>query len=215
MYIKKLKKSICNNCKIITVKVKKSILFALNEAKEAICHIGRIILLAFLKAADAIDYAVKKIVVIAKRVAAKIKESMHPVSRTDFFILAALLIIILTPIIVNLFFRLEAKSRQVNLYLSVSGEEFFGKELMETLIHEFEEKNPDIRLKYANNTATTEPDILFFNDGDLGVLDAEGALMDSGTRQIAIPLVSFMNMLFYNIDILTALRKQEKNSLPV
>jgi len=315
MYIKKVKKSICNICKIFTVKVKEFIRFIgricvfafkkIKEAvlyigkniavivkiiavnvKEAICHIGRIIIYALLKTFDAICFVCEKIAVIAKKIAKKIaviavkiakkiaditikvtkrivvitkkiakriaviakkiaeritviakiiadiakkiakkiavitkiiydkiKDSMHPVSKTDIFILAALLIVIITPIIINLFVKLEARSRLVNLYLSASGEELFGKDLMETLIREFEEKNPDIHLKFANTaSAAAEPDILFFNEGDYGTFIAANALTelnafteyDSGSKQMAIPLVSFMDMLFYNIDILSA-----------
>jgi ABC-type glycerol-3-phosphate transport system substrate-binding protein len=263
MYIKKVKKSIYNICKIIAAKVKEFIHFIgrtcvfvfkkIKEAifcfgkniaviakkiavnvKEAVCHIGRIIIFAFLKTVDAICYVCKKIsgfaVKIAERIvyitekiskriagiaektAVKIKDSMHPVSRTDIFVLAVLLIVIITPIIVNMFFKLEAKSKQVNLYLSASGEELFGKDFMETLMREFEEKNPDIHLKFANIPAAAEPDVLFFNEGDFSALIAANALTelnafteyDSGAKQMAIPLVSFMDMLFYNIDILSA-----------
>jgi len=232
------------------------LVFALKEIKEAICHIGRIILLAILRTSDAICYVGKQIAVIAKKIAvnvknaicyagrmiavkvkdaacyigkktvvlskkiavitkeiaAKIKTSMHPVSKIDLFILAALLIVILTPIIIDLFFKLETKAKQVNLYLSASGEELFGKELMDTLIREFEEKNPDIQLKFANSASVAEPDILFFNEGDFGALIAANSLTelnafteyDSGAKQMAIPLVSFMDMFFYNINILSA-----------
>jgi multiple sugar transport system substrate-binding protein len=230
IYIKKVKKSICNICKIIAVKVKEFILFigricvfAFKKIKEAICHIVRIIIYAFLKTIDAICYVCKKITGFAKKtakkiaditekIAVKIKDSMHPVSRTDVFILAALLIVIITPIIINLFFKMEAKSKQVNLYLSASGEELFGKDFMETLIREFEEKNPDINLNFANAASAAEPDILFFNEGDYGAFIAMNALTelnafteyDSGAKQMAIPLVSFMDILFYIIDILSA-----------
>ena len=219
MYMIKVKKSLCNICKNIAVKLKKSILFigrmcvfALKGLKEAICHIGRIILYAVLRTSDAISYVCKKIAVITKKIAAKITESMHPVSKIDFFILTALLLLILTPIVINLFFKLEAKARQVNLYLSVNGEELFGKELLGTLIREFEEKNPDIQLKFANSASNAEPDVLFFNEGDLSALIAANSLTelntfteyDSGSKQMAIPLVSFMDMLFYNIGILSA-----------
>jgi len=154
----------------------------------------------------------KKTAGITEKIAGKIKDSMHPVSRTDIFILTALLIVILTPIIINLFFKMEAKSKQLNLYLSESGEELFGKDFMETLIREFEEKNPDINLNFANAASAAEPDVLFFNEGDYGAFIAANALMelnafteyDSGAKQMAIPLVSFMDMLFYNIDILSA-----------
>jgi len=252
MYIKKVKKSIYNICKIIAIKVKEFIHFIgrtcvfafkkIKEAifyfsktiaviaekiavnvKEAVCHIGRIIIFAFLKTVDAVCYVCKKIsgfavkiaeriAGIAEKIAVNVKDSMHPVSRADIFVIAALLIVIITPIIVNLFFKLEAKSKQVNLYLSASGEELFGKDLMETLIREFEEKNPDIHLKFANASAASEPEVLFFNEGDFSALIAANALTelnafteyDSGTKQMAIPLVSFMDMLFYNIDILSA-----------
>ena len=263
IYIKKVKKSICNICKIIAVKIKefihfigricvfvfkkiKDAIFFIGKSiaviakiiafnvKEAVCHIGRIILYALLRTIDAICYACKKTAVFAKKtavfakkiaqktaqktagitqkIAVRLKDTMHPVSRTDIFILAALLIVILTPIIINLFFKLEAKSKQVNLYLSASGEELFGKDLMETLIREFEEKNPDIQLKFTNAASAAEPDVLFFNEGDYGAFIAANALMelnafteyDSGAKQMAIPLVSFMDMLFYNIDILSA-----------
>jgi len=241
IYLKNAKKSICHISKNIAVNIKKSILFAgrkcvfaLKETKEVICHIGRIILYAFLITFDAICYAAKKtavktkdfvlfigrkIAVIAVKIAdvtvetaAKLKEVMHPVSRTDIFILAALLLVILTPIIINLFFKLEARIKQINLYISVKSEELFGKELMEKLIREFEEKNPEINLKFANNPVAAEPDVLFFSENDFGALVAGGALTelnsftnyDSGSRQTAIPLVSFMDVLFYNIDILSA-----------
>jgi len=219
MYIKNVKKSICHIVKKFAIKLKEWMhfagricLFALKETKEAICHIGRIIIYALLKATDAVCYACKKIVFAAKKIAVKIKDSMYPVSRADIFVIAALLIVIITPFIINLFFKLEVKSKQVSLYVSVNGEEIFGKELMETLMQEFEEKNPDIRLRFAYASSATEPDIIFFNEGDYAPLVAEEALTelnaftnyDSGTRQMAIPLVSFINMLFYNIDILSA-----------
>jgi multiple sugar transport system substrate-binding protein len=233
MYLKNVKKSILFTGRVCV--------FALKETKEAICHIGRIILYAFLVIFDAVCYAAKKTAGFAEKIAVKVKElilfigrkitviavkiadvvqkaalkikdAMHPVSRTDIFILAALLLVIITPIIINLFFKLNVKIRQVNLYVSVRSEELFGKELMEKLIREFEEKNPEINLKFAGNSSAAEPDVLFFSENDFGALAAGGSLMelnsftnyDSGARQMAIPLVSFMDMLFYNIDILSA-----------
>jgi len=252
IYIKKVKKSICNICKNIAVKIKEFIHFIgricvftfkkIKEAiffvgksiaviakiiawnvKEAVCHIGRIILYALLRTIDAVCYSckktgaftkktAKKTAAITGKAAGKLKDTMHPVSRADIFILAALLIVILTPIIINLVFKLEARSKLVNLYLSASGEELFGKDLMDTLVREFEEKYPDIILKFANNPSASEPDVLFFNEGDYGAFAAANSLMelnafteyDSGYKQMAIPLVSFTDMFFYNINILSA-----------
>ena len=104
---------------------------------------------------------------------------------------------------------MEAASKQVNLYLSSNCEDLFGREMMETLLLEFEEKNPDIRIRLAYNSAA---DILFFDEGDSNLLFTGGLLTElnsftnyeSGSQQLAIPLASFMDMLFYNIDILSA-----------
>ncbi len=149
-----------------------------------------------------------------------LKKSICNISSIDIIIIITLLILTISTLIMKLPVKKEAEPKQVNLYLSVSGEELFGKELMETLISEFEEKNPDIRLLFAKSGSDSdtdsdtdiEPDILFLIEGDYSALIAENALMElnsftnyeSGTRQMAIPLVSFMDMLFYNIDILTA-----------
>jgi len=105
------------------------------------------------------------------------------------------------------------------LYLSSNCEDIFGRELLEKLLLEFEENNPDIRIRMAYDSAAavpeekrTAPHILFFNEGDYSFLAAKNALLElssytnyeSDVKQLAIPLVSFMDMLFYNIDILTA-----------
>jgi len=147
-----------------------------------------------------------------------LKKSICNISSIDIIIIITLLILTITPFIMRRLAKKEAISKPVNIYMSVNGEELFGKELMEKLILEFEEKNPDIKLLFANSDSDSnsdteiEPDILFFIEGDFNALIAENALMElnsftnyeSGTRQMAIPLVSFMDMFFYNIDILTA-----------
>jgi len=237
--IRKLAKNITINLKKAVFFTGRGCLFVLNKIKEAFCHFGKICVFAGVKIAkiskgfaaiiaetayqfsrmcifaaklakESVHYCSENIPKAYRRIAADVKESMHPVSRTDMFILAALLIVILTPIAVNLVYKLETRVKQVSLYLSVKGEEIFGKELMDTLIREFEEKNPDILLKVA--AAAAEPDVLFFSEGDYSAYIDSGALMElnaftnyeSGGRQTAIPIVSFMDMLFYNIDILSA-----------
>jgi ABC-type glycerol-3-phosphate transport system substrate-binding protein len=149
---------------------------------------------------------------IFKMYSKNMKKSIYYINRIDIFIVIVLLILLITPLIVNLFSRAVVEPKQVNLYISVNSNDLFGKELMETLILEFEEQNPDIRLRAVNSASEAEPDILFFTEGDYNTLTAADALIElnsftnyeSGTRQMAIPLVSFMDMLFYNIDILSA-----------
>jgi len=136
---------------------------------------------------------------------------MRQVNKIDIFIILVLLIIIIVPLAVNRPFAAEPESKQVNLYLSPNCEDIFGSGLMEELLLEFEENNPDIRIRMAYDTAV-KPHILFLNEGDYSALAAENALLkldsftnyESDTKQLAIPVVSFMDMLFYNIDILTA-----------
>jgi len=138
-----------------------------------------------------------------------IKKSIRQPNRFDLFLLFTIIIIIVTPIIINLSFKKDSPSNQVNLYLSVYFEELFGNELTEKLFLEFEEKNPGIKIRLTEDF--DETDIFFFNEGDFNSFISTEILLelnsftnyDSGTRQMAIPLVSFMNMLFYNIDILT------------
>jgi len=145
--------------------------------------------------------------------------------RIDIFIIIVLFILIVTPIVTNLFIKAEAAAKHVNLYLSEYSEDLFGKRMMEELLLEFEEIYPDIKIKFINNSAATaaantnatatvtviEPDIYLFTDGDFNLLAANDSLAelsiftnyDSGSPQLAIPLVSFMDLLFYNIDLLT------------
>jgi ABC-type glycerol-3-phosphate transport system substrate-binding protein len=79
------------------------------------------------------------------------------------------------------------------------------------------DSKPDKKTKGSPSSAETKvrvlaPDILIFDDEDFSALVAEGALMElnsytnyeSGSKQFAIPLVSFMDMLFYNINILSS-----------
>ena len=138
------------------------------------------------------------------------KKSIRRLNRIDVFLLLAIMVMLITPIVTSLLAKGEIRARQVNLYLSPQFSDFFGKELTEELLKEFENNNPDIRIKIAENPE--DPNILIFDEGSFNALAAAETLVelnsytnfDSGTRQLAIPLVSFMNLLFYNIDILTA-----------
>ncbi|MCL2800431.1 MAG: extracellular solute-binding protein [Treponema sp.] len=144
----------------------------------------------------------------------ELKKSILQSYRTEAFLVIALLVFIITPLIFYAGYRIEAAANQVNIYVSPKLEELFGKKMTESLFQEFIDKNPDIRVRTANSAAAAagEIDILIFEEGDFSPLAAAQMLLelndftnfDSGTRQLAVPLVSFMDMPFYNKDILTA-----------
>jgi multiple sugar transport system substrate-binding protein len=128
--------------------------------------------------------------------------------------------------------RLTAKTMddQQNAAVSVA---FFlekgpEKDALVSLIHEFEERNPDIRIRADNRPpeGTDYPgageipkegedfsaDLVVFDEGRINAFTRQGLLAsldpyvhsgpDTGRR--VIPLISFMDVLFYNIDLLKA-----------
>jgi len=186
---------------------------------------------------------------------------LYTANRTEIFLIIALLVFIIVPLILNISpGKEEPLVRQVNLYLSPRWEEFFSSETTEELLNEFNKKNSDIQIRLfnANSEApaessngisvnkrfaytsarrsadseieVSEPDIYIFDSSSLSSLLAAGSLTElnsflkrelelleqdehyqelneqhlDDTRHFALPLVSFMYMLFYNIDILAA-----------
>ena len=140
----------------------------------------------------------------------KLKKSIRYSDRIDIFIVIAILILLITPLIIYQSVRTETEDEVITLYISAFSEELLGRETTGKLLREFEEKNPGIRIVLAAND--DESDILIFNEGNFSALVAKDALLelnsftnyDSGTRQMAIPLVSFMDLFFYNTEILSA-----------
>jgi len=142
------------------------------------------------------------------------KKSIYLRNRTDIIIIILVFILVISPVIFNTVSRLNAKSRHKDIYLSARCEDFFGVDAMETLIQDFEKQNPGLRIKLLNAPVdkSREPDILFFDESEFNVLAAAGALLplgsfpedESGGQMTAVPLVSFMDLLFYNIDLLRA-----------
>ena len=154
------------------------------------------------------------------------KKSIYFHNRTDIFIIILVFILTVCPVIISAFSRLNAKSRQKDIYLSPSCEEFFGSKTMETLVREFNEQNPDLRIALLNvpgdkigdknsdknGEKIKEPDILFFDESEFNDLAAAGTFFpmesfsegETGVMVSAIPLVSFMDLLFFNIELLQA-----------
>jgi multiple sugar transport system substrate-binding protein len=135
------------------------------------------------------------------------------------FLAAIVLLMICTA--VNLIFKSTASSRRVELTVNRQCEDLFGRETVAALIQEFEERDSGLRIRVKNPGAEGNgnrhlPDIVFFDESQFSALVREEALLSlnsymrtetepgPGSDLRAIPLVSFMDLLFYNIDILRA-----------
>jgi ABC-type glycerol-3-phosphate transport system substrate-binding protein len=140
------------------------------------------------------------------------EKSIHSTARIDIFLLVTLFIVIITPFVIMLINKISADIRLVNLYLSPGFEELFGKDMTESLLREFNEVNSDIRVRLltANDIRNgKEADIVIYYGPDPSIESALAGLNflvnDPSQHPItAIPLVSFMDVLFYNIDALAS-----------
>ena len=168
------------------------------------------------------------------------KMSRYFSPQIDLFIVLSVFILLIAHVIsnyviVNSIFKpgdTDNKNKKTEIFLSLRYEEIFGKELTETLLREFEDNNPDLKLILLNNSDERTPDILIFDESDLSSLVSAGALVSlepyfyqernlhnfaanqrfespdeinkTGMDLYTVPLVSFMDLLFYNIDLLKA-----------
>jgi len=142
-------------------------------------------------------------------------------------ILLAALIVVITLIVLSRISggRPSLSRHHIDISISPQFEYLFGGDLAEALIKDFEKQRPDLRITKASENT----DILFFDDGEFGRLRSGSKLLAldpyiaSNTQdgeadrehsvpeqdstqdaQWALPLMSFMDLLFYNIDILQA-----------
>ena len=131
----------------------------------------------------------------------------------DIFLLAAV-ICALAAVALTRIFKTPDVPKRTGITVSRRCEDLFGKDTVAALIDEFEELFPDLRILEAASTGTAggEADIIFFEDSEIAELTAASALAplnpyihsEAQGGQWAIPLVSFMDLFFYNIDILEA-----------
>ncbi|MDR1859082.1 MAG: extracellular solute-binding protein [Treponema sp.] len=129
-------------------------------------------------------------------------------ARVDVFLLIAAIVALIIAAS-SRFSRHAVQPGRIDISVSQSGEALFGKDIMDALVLEFEEQNPALRIQIAGNS---NADIVFFEDGEISGLLAESALASLGPyansetpeKQWAIPLVSFVDVFLYNIDILQA-----------
>ena len=142
-------------------------------------------------------------------------EQVKITSKTiDIFLFLAALALVTGYIIINLVIKPGAGTGQTDMLLSQRCFDFFGKDMAETLIREFQERNPELRIRLINISTekNREPDLLFFDDSEFPDLLRKNALVslksyiytESGAEQFAIPLASFTDLLFYNIELLEA-----------
>ncbi|MDR0323504.1 MAG: extracellular solute-binding protein [Treponema sp.] len=146
-----------------------------------------------------------------------IKKSIQDSIRIDIFLILGLFVLVSSPIIINLLLKFDTERKRINLFISPQIEKLFGKDMTEALLQEFREQNPELRIRLLSAAdENDEPDIFIFEEGDFSVLAAMNSLIKlnrytnyeagdiKAMEQLAIPLVSFMDLLFYNIDVLAA-----------
>jgi ABC-type glycerol-3-phosphate transport system substrate-binding protein len=136
----------------------------------------------------------------------------------NFILLAALIVVIALIVFSRISGGPSISRHHIDISISSQFENLFGGDLADALIKDFEKQRPDLRITMAAENA----DILFFDDGEFGRLrkgskllalnpyiaanteaDREHSVPEQDT-QWALPLMSFMDLLFYNIDILQA-----------
>jgi multiple sugar transport system substrate-binding protein len=139
----------------------------------------------------------------------------HLSSRKIDLVLLAAAVAVFSFIIVNRACRTGRfdMSRRVEITISPQCKNFFGGDTVDALIHEFQASNLELRIR---ETSGENADIVFFDDSELGGLINESALAslapyihvetqpEQWAARNALPLVSFMDLLVYNIDILQA-----------
>ena len=111
-------------------------------------------------------------------------------------------------IVTSSYFRrvIEDTPAPVSIFVSPQYWAIFG-DIADTFIREFEAQNPGFRIVLAEQDNL---DIVFFDDGEYAILVESSALAslspyiytETDEDQWALPLVSFVDLFFYNIDLL-------------
>ena len=117
--------------------------------------------------------------------------------RIDRFLFFAALILVVAFFVFNILFFRSGREDVAELLISSRYMELFGEETAEMLIREFLQQHPNLQIRFADEYA----DIIFFTDSELPGLLRSNAL---GAEPLIIPLVSYMDMLFYNTKLLKA-----------
>ena len=150
------------------------------------------------------------------------KSRSWDIKRIDHLLFLAAIVLLTVFAAFNLFSRNTAGSPRAALLVDRHCEELFGGDIVAALIQEFEERHPELRIDLedadgeAAGNRPSPPDIVFFDEGQFSGMARRDALLslnsymrteaetDLQTDLRTIPLVSFMDLLFYNIEILRA-----------
>ena len=126
--------------------------------------------------------------------------------RIDALLFVATLMVLV--LVTSSYFRrvLFEAPAAVSIFVSPHYWAMFG-DAADTFVREFEEQNPGFRIVAAEHE---NQDILFFDDGEFAALIEASALAslspyvytETEEDQWALPLVAFVDLFFYNIDIL-------------
>ena len=126
-----------------------------------------------------------------------------------FLILAAAAV--LTVIIGNRIAGKAGEAKRTGITVLIQGEHI-DTGVITALAEEFEQKNPDLRITLLAEAGPDGADIVFFDESEFPGLVRDSALAplapymhtDAQTEQWALPLVMYMDLFLYNIDILQA-----------
>ncbi|MCL1993497.1 MAG: extracellular solute-binding protein [Spirochaetes bacterium] len=117
-------------------------------------------------------------------------------SRIDRFLLAVGVVLLALFLATNLLPE-SRESALAELLVSTRYKKLLGDETANALALEFLEQHPGLQIRFTDE----EADVLLFAGSELQQLIHSGEL---GAEPLVIPLVSHMDMLFYNIDVLRA-----------
>jgi multiple sugar transport system substrate-binding protein len=131
--------------------------------------------------------------------------------RIDIILLVAAVAVFAVLLVGPSFKKAASISKRTEIVVPPQCESLFGKDTFSALVQEFEGQNPGIRVVTASGGEKAE-DIVFFDGGEFRQLLNGTSLIslapyvDAGAEEdtLALPLFFFMDLFFYNIDILKA-----------
>ena len=152
---------------------------------------------------------------IKNRSRASWRDFRPDIKKTDLFLAISLTVMSIGFLIMNLAVKKPSQPKRIELRLSQQWETIFNQESLDELIAEFEKLNPQFKIKYPGqekNSGQDVFDIVFMDDSLLSSFIRQDALLPlnkwiqepaNNAGQWAIPLVMSMDLLFYNIDLLS------------
>ena len=137
--------------------------------------------------------------------------------RIDIFLFIVAILVLATAAAGQVFKRTYTTER-IDIVVSMQHEHLLDREILGALIEEYERHNPNLRILLTSDgirspeTDGRGADIVFFDDSQFSRLVSSQALASlapygsagAGAQQWALPLVLYMDLFIYNIDLLQA-----------